>query len=107
MTTKRDSNGRFASGNAGGPGRPKRQTEQQYLATMTNVVDDEAWRKIVERAKEDAMNGDHRARAWLSGYMLGTPIQRVESSTGKMGQYLEALQAGRLTLDETDEDGEE
>ncbi len=95
----RDSNGRFVNGHPGGPGRPPRQTEDEYLASMATVVDAEAWQAIVQRATQDAINGDSRARAWLSAYLLGQPIARVADESGKgkaatMIARLERLQIG-------------
>lgn len=69
---ERKKNGQFAPGNPGGPGRPRRSVEQDYLAALSDVVSVDAWKRIVERAIQDAENGDARARAWLSGYLLRT-----------------------------------
>jgi hypothetical protein len=65
--------GRFASGTAGGPGRPRRQTEAAYLAVMLDEVTLETWREIVRAAVRDAKNGDHQARNWLARYLVGEP----------------------------------
>lgn len=73
MTDKRDAKGQFAKGNAGGPGRPKRQTETEYLQTMAGACTLEDWGDIVQKAVADAKEGDARARKWLSSYLLGEP----------------------------------
>lgn len=78
----RDSFGRFAAGNAGGPGRRRREVEEEYLRTLENVVSGEAWLAICNRAVLDATNGDPKARQWLTGYLLGMPISRSEESQG-------------------------
>jgi len=75
----RDSNGRFAPGNPGGPGRKPREVEEEYLAVMEQVVSGEAWQAIVERATTDAIAGDAKARQWIAGYLLGMPVSRVEA----------------------------
>jgi hypothetical protein len=75
----RDSNGRFVTGNAGGPGRKPREIEIEYLNTMESIVSGEAWTAICNRAVLDATNGDAKARTWLSAYLLGQPISRVEA----------------------------
>jgi len=67
----RDARGRFAKGNSGGPGRPRRAVEQEYLAALNAAVSLEKWRQIIDRAVEDAIKGDPRAREWLSQYLLG------------------------------------
>ena len=67
----REENGRFAKGNSGGPGRPKRATEIQYLLALGEIVTLDAWTKICIRAVEDATKGDSTARAWIAKYVLG------------------------------------
>lgn len=69
--TGRNQDGRFAPGNAGGPGRPRRATEQAYLLATLNACPLEAWEEIVLAAVEAAKSGDWKAREWLSGYLLG------------------------------------
>ena len=90
QTTKRDPRGRFAPGNPGGPGRPPRATEAAYLLTIADAVDLEAWRAIVERAAQDAKDGDDRARRWLAGYLLQDPKGENAKTLGDLAAY-EAL----------------
>lgn len=71
MRDKRKSNGQFAVGHSGGPGRPRRSTEMQYLATLGEIVTIDAWEKICTRAVEDAAKGDSTARSWIAKYVLG------------------------------------
>ena len=78
--TARDKNGRFAPGNGGGPGRPKRKREEQYLARMSKVVTLKDWEKITLTAVARAKAGEQAARKWLSDYLLGPPPQRLEHS---------------------------
>ena len=46
----RDHMGRFAAGNSGGPGRPKRQAEEDYLQTLSERVPLALWAEIVDKA---------------------------------------------------------
>jgi hypothetical protein len=69
----RDGDGRFALGNPGGPGRPPRVTERDYLAALAGECPPETWRAICRRAVNDALAGDAKARDWLSRYLLGSP----------------------------------
>ena len=80
MAAKRDTNGRFVKGNGGGPGRPKRSTEEKYLAALSRRVTLKEWAKIVDVAVARAKAGDGQARQWLSDYLMGKPIQRTEVS---------------------------
>lgn len=73
MAVDRKPNGRFAQGNAGGPGRPRRPIEQDYLAIISAVCPPETWQTIVERAVADALDGNGWARAWLAGFLIGKP----------------------------------
>ena len=72
MTDKRNSDGTFAKGNAGGPGRPPRATESEYLRVLMGACPLDTFREIVERAVTDAKAGDAQARAWLATYLVST-----------------------------------
>lgn len=76
MADKRDTKGRFAEGNSGGPGRPKRATETAYMSVVMQECDFDAWREIVAKAVQDAQAGDRYARQWLTTYLLGEPSPR-------------------------------
>jgi hypothetical protein len=71
----RTSNGRFTFGNKASPGRPRRATEKDYLAVLTEEVSPETWRAICRRAAVDAKAGDARARDWIARYLLGPPTE--------------------------------
>ena len=74
MTTNdgRRADGRFALGNAGGPGRPRRAVEREYLAALADELTLDRWRRIVRGAIDEAENGDPKAREWVAKYALGT-----------------------------------
>ena len=78
MASQRDENGRFVKGHDGGPGRPKRSTEEKYLAALSRRVTIRDWEKIVDVAVARAKTGDATARTWLSDYLMGKPVQRQE-----------------------------
>ena len=69
----RDDNGRFKAGHAGGPGRPRRQTEIDYLIALSEALPVDRWKRILERAITDAENGDAKAREWLGTHLMGKP----------------------------------
>ena len=54
MAELRTDDGRFATGNPGGPGRPRRAIEADYLKAFSDAVPLDAWRTIVSRAVADA-----------------------------------------------------
>lgn len=88
---QREKDGRFAvgntvgTGNANSPGRPPRAKEERYLKTLRAVVTIKRWRAIAERAVSDAEDGDKDARTWLSNYLLGKPLQRIEADVEVTG----------------------
>lgn len=71
MSDGRDTDGRFAPGNPGGPGRPRRAVEREFLAIISEACPPAAWREVVERAVADAKAGDAKARDWLTRYLIG------------------------------------
>ena len=77
MSTGRNANGRFAAGWRGGPGRPRRTVEAQYLTALRESVPLETWAKVCEAAVAQAVSGDAKAREWLASYLVGRPIQAV------------------------------
>ncbi|MBK5970903.1 hypothetical protein Thiosp_03865 [Thiorhodovibrio litoralis] len=88
MAVRRDTQGRFTVGHPGGPGRPKRQTEAGYLSTMMSVVDLDQWRRICEKARDDALAGDEKARSWLARYLVGDPSAKAPATTEVIIQQL-------------------
>ena len=72
--------GRFLPGNPGGPGRPRRAIEADYLAALSEAVPMESWRAIIAKAVEQARDGDAKAREWLSNHLVGKPTGDALSS---------------------------
>ena len=89
---QRDSNGRFTKGNkaaqGSGGGRPRRCVEEKYLQALSRRVTMKDWEKVITVAIQFAKAGDARARQWLSDYLMGKPIQRMEH-TGEDGGPME------------------
>ncbi len=73
MNDQRSPKGTFAKGHPGGPGRPRRAVEDAYLVAISEACSPEKWKQIVERAVEEALGGDARAREWLAGCLVGKP----------------------------------
>lgn len=72
MDVHRDDKGQFATGNPGGPGRPRRTVERDYLAALTEIITLDDWRDIVKRALEQAKGAQgEKARNWITGLLLG------------------------------------
>jgi hypothetical protein len=75
----RHKNGQFSEGNSGGPGRPPRRVEAEYLKVTMRTCSLEDWAAIVKRAVLDAKKGDGRARDWLGKYLLGNAAVKAPS----------------------------
>lgn len=86
----RDETGKFAKGNEGGPGRPKKEREERFYEITLTAVTYEDWKAIVTKAVTDAKRGDAVARKWLADYLMGPPVQRQEL-TGKDGAAIEVI----------------
>lgn len=104
----RDEQGRFLTGNPGGPGRPKRTTERDYLAVVLSACPPDKWQEIVERAVDDATDGDPQARNWLASYLIGKPSGTAPTVTnlaiaqeigGDTPEFLKALGDARRDRD--------
>ena len=78
----------FQKGQSGNPaGRPKRKIEEDYLKALAVAVTPEDWQQICQRAIRDAKHGDSTARKWLSDYLIGQPVQKMEH-TGPDGDVI-------------------
>lgn len=62
--------GRFEAGNPGGPGRPRRSVESDYLRALSEACPLDMWQEVA-KAVTDAKAGDAQARAWLGRYLMG------------------------------------
>ena len=85
---ERNGKGQFATGNGGGPGRPKKTREERYLEITLSAVTFEDWKVVVKKAAEQAMRGDTQARKWLSDYLIGPPTQKTEITGANGGAIL-------------------
>ena len=72
IDTIRDTRGRFAHGNAGGPGRPARAIERDYMAALCDEISLSDWREIVRKAVAAAKDGNAQARNWITRHVLGS-----------------------------------
>lgn len=65
----------WEKGQSGNPkGRATRATERRYLEILITECTEDDWREVCQAAIEDAIDGDHLARKWLSERILG-PVQ--------------------------------
>ena len=78
--TKRDSKGQWVQGQTGRRpgGRLSERKEDKFYRHMVEIVTLEDWGKVVITALQQAIDGDWRARRWLSENLMGTPGQLHE-----------------------------
>ena len=67
----------------GGPspnpkGRPSIAKEREYLKTLREVVTLDEWRKIAEKAVQQAKLGNRYARDWLARYLVPEPAKAID-----------------------------
>ena len=93
MAGDRDEKGRFVKGvYKGGPGRPPRVKEVEYLDNFRRRVPPEKLAAVADKLLELALDGDVSAIRLLFAYALGQPIQRLEASVDQRSLSVE-LQA--------------
>jgi hypothetical protein len=89
----RDQNGRFQRGHSQpGPGRPRLGVEREYLEVLASACSLDRWRKIVNRAVKDAVNGSAKAREWLGERLLGKLTENALSEAA--ADALDGVSAG-------------
>lgn len=74
----RDAHGRFAPGNAGGPGNPYARQVAALRKEVAQFLAEGRLRPLAERLYELSMGGDVRAAKLLLSYGLGRPAAAVE-----------------------------
>lgn len=89
----RHTNGTFAPGNPGGPGRPRRAVEREYLAALLDVIPLDVWKEIVSKAVDSAKLGDAKARDWIARFVLGTetPLKPSELAADEVDVTAEEI----------------
>lgn len=64
----RDNLGRFSRGHKGGPGRPKSVADYRLIARQQ--LSPTKFRKLVDQAIKEALNGSPSARQWLTSLVV-------------------------------------
>ncbi len=83
MAAARKANGQYEKGISGNPkGRPKKKREERYLEITMSACTFLDWKAIVKKAVTDAKRGDATARKWLSDYLIGSPQQKLDVTSG-------------------------
>jgi hypothetical protein len=55
----------------------RRPVEREYCATLNAAVTLDVWKRIVQRAVDDALAGDAKAREWLSKWLMQAEVRTL------------------------------
>ena len=86
MTDKDPKNGRFVKGNKASPGRPPKQSKQDYEDVFFEVIQIDRWRKMIEAQAKRAERGDIQAFNAIANRIL--PIITKNEHTGEYGEAI-------------------
>jgi len=67
---------------------PMKAHNEKYLKLTYDRVSDGAWEEIVDKAIEQAKQGNPTARQWLSNYTIGIPRQMPEEQDEAKGNFV-------------------
>lgn len=86
----RDEQGRFADGNAGGPGNPYAAQVGRLRSALLSAVTEDDMRDVVLALVGKAKKGDVKAARVLLDRVLGKPVEadliaRIEALEGQIG----------------------
>lgn len=87
----RTSGGRFAKGNAGGPGNPFAKRAGALRSALYDAVSEDDLRAVIEKMVEAAKDGDMPAARELLNRLLGKPeptdiLERLETIEQRMAE---------------------
>jgi hypothetical protein len=88
----RDARGRFAAGNAGGPGNPFARQVAKLRAALVQRVTEADIQHIAERLIVMAKSGDMAATKLLFLYVLGKPAEAVNPDTLDVEEWQQCYQ---------------
>ena len=55
----------------------RRPVEREYVSTLNAAVPLDVWQRICQRAVDDALTGDHKARDWLGKHLMQTEARTL------------------------------
>jgi hypothetical protein len=85
---------------ANGKAPTRRPIEREYLATLNAVVSLDTWKTICQKAVDEALEGDAKARDWLAKWLMTFETRPLTVLAAEESMYMGSSQA---TLHEIDE----
>jgi hypothetical protein len=92
-TNTRDARGRFAKGNAGGPGNPFARQVALLRSVMVHCVKPEDMARAVRALTEKAAGGDVAAMKLFFQYLLGKPAESVDPDRIRLDEWQKLKEA--------------
>ncbi len=99
---RRDSQGRFAKGNAGGPGNPFARRVATLRSLIVDAVTEDDLRAVVSALVEQAKNGDVVAARELLNRLIGKPEDVVDPDRLELRERLLERELSQATPSELD-----
>lgn len=98
---ERDAKGRFVKGEyKGGPGRPPKATEAQYLEAIGRGVSVELFEQASAKMGKLAASGDVQAYNAIKAHLAGLPTQKLQISSldaSLLAEVLELMRTRNIT----------
>lgn len=103
MQLARSTNGRFATGNRGGPGNPNAKRTAHFKRVLLDAITDDDLRSIVKSLIEQARSGNAKAAELILNRLVGKPTAEPlsgeaapELTEAEESEYLERRRAEML-----------
>lgn len=88
---------------ANGKSPTRRPIEREYLATLNAVVSLDTWKTICQKAVDEALAGDAKARDWLSRWLMTFETRPLTVLAAEESMHMGSSQATRHEIDEQTE----
>src|SRR5688572_8602794 len=102
MNLGRDVNGRFRSGNPGGPGNPFARNVASLRMALLEAISHDDVKEVIEAIKEKARQGDVPAARLLLSYAIGKPTEAKDPDRMDIEEW-QWLQEMRVSLQQLKE----
>ena len=77
----------------------RRPVEREYFAVLNAAVPLDVWQRICQRAVDDALAGDHKARVWLGKHLMQTEARTLTVLAAEESQSDSATATDREIAD--------
>ena len=96
----RDSQGRFAKGNSGGPGNPYGRSVAKWRELFQEAVTDQDFREIIAAMVQKAKEGDMVAAREVLNRLAGRPAEAMDPERKSMAKRQLELRERQIDIQE-------